>query len=163
MHRARPLLAKGVRITLRPSAAAPLDKTIQMLDQAMISDGWRLEHRRHRYFEKRTQKAQRERGMAMSAAHYAKVNNGMKLFCWQEAIKTLEEVETILDRVGHDFPDRIKLTEPPEEEGDPPMRVPSKKYRRFRVNARPPGPAPPLHVLRGMPSYAICRNKFGDD
>lgn len=36
--------------------------------------------------------------MAMSAAHYAKVNNGMKLFCWQEAIKTLEEVETILDR-----------------------------------------------------------------
>lgn len=33
---------------LSPSKALPpLDKTIQMLDQAMISDGWRLEHRRH--------------------------------------------------------------------------------------------------------------------
>lgn len=43
------------------------------------------------------------------------------------------QVPGTLLRVGHDFPDRIRLTEPPEEEGDPPSALSSRFYAQFNI------------------------------
>eukprot|EP00667_Euglena_gracilis_P024677 EG_transcript_28543 len=159
-------LGKAVRYGLRVSDTHGPDKTMQMVEKAMVGDNWRKEYRRHLRFEKNTQRRQREQGEAASAAYYRKLNYGMKMFLWQESVKTLVEVEELLERVGPDFPERARLRAPVdaavgEEEGTAPPRAHSKKYKRHKVKEVPASPAPPPHVLRGQPSYAIMWDPTG--